>query len=126
MAATVATLLLALRAGLAVRRARLGARPRSPALRRRHLRLAKAGVTAAALGFVGGPASMVWLRGREPFDTVHGLLGGLALLLFATTAVLGRRLERARGNPRTAHALCGLLAILAACAAAMAGLVLLP
>jgi len=126
MAAALATLLLALRAGLALRRARLGARPRSLALRRRHLRLAKVGVAAAALGFAGGPASMVWLRGREPFDSVHSLLGGLAILLFAATAVLGRRLERARGNPRNAHALCGLLAILAACAAAMAGLVLLP
>ena len=125
----------ALRLGLALRRDRRSrlhglarapeARPRG-ALRRAHLRLAKPAVVLICLGFVGGPLSMWALRGRPPFGTVHALLGVTAALLFAATAVLGRRLELARGRPLEAHALAGLLALLAGAAAAVAGFVLLP
>jgi hypothetical protein len=69
---------------------------------------------------------MVWLREREAFETAHAWLGSATLALFAATALLGRRLERGRGRPLDAHALCGLLAALLAFATAVAGFVLLP
>lgn len=124
----------ALRLGLALRRdrrARLrgqrapAVRPRG-ALRRAHLRLAKPAVVLVWVGFVGGPLSMWALRGREPFGTVHALFGVTAALLFGGAALLGRRLEQARGRPLEAHALAGLLAVLAGAGAAVAGFVLLP
>lgn len=80
---------------------------------------------AILAGFVAGPASMVWLRGEEPFGTVHALLGAAAASLFASAGWLGRGLERGRGGP-DAHAVLGLLAMLAGAVAAVAGFVLLP
>ena len=116
---------LALREGLLLRRARLGGRPRVPGARARHVRVAKLAVAAVILGFVAGPISMIWLRGRAPFETVHALLGCLAATCFAVTAFLGRRLERGAGQ-RAPHGALGLLAFLLAAAAAVAGFVLLP
>jgi hypothetical protein len=127
MAASLACLLLALRAGLALRRARRGvARGDTLRLRRRHLALVKPAVVALAIGFVGGPLSMLWLRGREPFETAHGFVGVTAAALLVAAAWMGRRLERGRTRARDVHALLGVLAALAACGAAAAGLVLLP
>jgi hypothetical protein len=127
MALSLACLLLALRAGLALRRARLRAtRSDAPALRRRHLAFVKPAVAALAVGFAGGPLSMLWLRGRDPFETAHALIGVTALALLLAAAWMGRRLERGRSRARDAHALLGVLAALFACAAAAAGLVLLP
>jgi len=117
---------LAARAGLALRRERARGARRSPGLRERHLRWAKPAVAMVALGFLGGPPSMWWLRGREPFGTAHALLGCAALALFLTAAVLGHRLERGRGRPLDAHAACAAAALLLALAAAVAGFVLLP
>ncbi len=117
---------LALRAGLRLRRERRAGHRRAPELRRRHLRLAKPAATLVAIGFVGGPLSMAWLRDRDPFHTVHAWLGISAVLLFATAAFLGRRLERGRGRALDAHALAGLLAVGCAALAAVAGFVLLP
>jgi Protein of unknown function (DUF4079) len=118
--------LLTLRAGLAVRRARLGRTPRDPSLRRRHLRLAKPAVALVLIGFLAGPLSAVWLRGWEPFHSFHGGLGVTVAALFTAAAVMGRRLERGRGSARTAHAWLGALAVLGAAVAAVAGFVLLP
>ena len=126
MVLSIGAAALALRAGLAMRRARLLGRGRTPDMLRRHLRLAKLAVTLILIGFAAGPLSMLWLRGREPFGTVHALLGGTAATLFAVTAVLGWRLERGAAIPLNAHALAGLLAVLAAATAAAAGFVLLP
>jgi hypothetical protein len=117
---------LALRSGLALRRARRRGERRRPEARRRHLRRAKPAVALLALGWVGGPLSMWALRGRAPFETAHAWAGTFALALFLVAAWLGRRLERGRGRPHEAHALAAALALLAAGVAAGTGLVLLP
>jgi hypothetical protein len=126
MSVSLGVATLALRRGLALRRARRLGRSRSAAELRGHLRAAKPAVVMLALGFVGGPLSMLWLRGREPFGTVHSAIGTSALALFVATAWFGLRLERGRGGSRDAHALVALLAALAGGLAAITGFVLLP
>jgi hypothetical protein len=126
MLVSLALAALTLRAGLALRRARLGRAPRDSGLRRRHLRLAKPAVALLLTGFVGGPVSAVWLRGWEPFASFHGLLGLTVAMLFAGAALVGRRLERGRSRAFQAHAWLGALAVLGAALAAVAGFVLLP
>ena len=126
MLLSIGLAMLTLRAGLAVRRARLGRAPRDASLRGRHLRLAKPAVALVLIGFLGGPISAIWLRGWEPFHSFHGVLGLAVASLFAAAAVLGRRLERGRASARTAHAWLGALAVLGAAVAAVAGFVLLP
>lgn len=126
MLAALGLAALALRSGLGLRSARRRRQRRSPAALRRHVALAKPAIAAVAIGFVGGPLSMALLRGREPFGTAHAWLGTAALALFLAAAWLGRRLERGRGRPLDAHAALATLAVLAAGAAALTGLVLLP
>jgi polyferredoxin len=126
MVASIALAALALRAGFVLRRARAARRPAPRGARQRHLRLAKTAVVLVLIGFVGGSASAVWLRGWSPFATLHGVLGALVLALFAAAAVRGWRLERGRRDARQAHALFGALAVLGAAVAAIAGFVLLP
>jgi hypothetical protein len=114
------------RAGMhlrAVRRRR--ARP-LPGDRQRHLRLARPAVVLIALGFAGGPASMLLLRGEDAFSTAHSAVAALALLLFVAAALLGHRLERGVHTAREAHAIVATLALLAAAAALGTGFVLLP
>jgi hypothetical protein len=126
MLLSIGLALLTLRAGLILRRARLGRAPRDPSLRRRHLRLAKPAVALVLIGFLGGPISAVWLRGWEPFHSFHGVLG-LAVASFFTAAWwMGRQLERGRASARNVHAWLGALAVLGAAVAAVAGFVLLP
>lgn len=126
MLASLVVAFAALRAGMRLRQARLGRARRDPAQRARHLRLARPAVWLVLLGFAGGPVSMLWLRGERPFGTAHAVAGCLAAALFVAAAVLGRRLESGRGRPVGAHALLGVLAMLAAALAAVAGFVLLP
>ena len=126
MIASLGVVALALRAGLRLRRARFGRKPRAPDLRRSHLRLAKPAVALICVGFLAGPISAVWLRGWTPFSTFHAWLGVLAAALFLAVAILGRRLERHRGRPVDAHAFLAALAVLVAAIAVVAGLVLLP
>lgn len=126
MVATLAGVGLALRAGLALRRARHKRRRRTPGMRRAHLRAAKPAVVLAAIGFAAGPVSAVWLRGWEPFATFHAWVGVAALAAFGATAVLGHRLERGAGRAREAHAIAGGIAALLAAVGAVAGFVLLP
>lgn len=127
MLAALALAGLALRSGLALRRARRRGDARGRrAERRRHLRLAKPALAMVFVGFAAGPLSMLWLRHREPFGTAHAWLGCAALVLFTGAGILGRRLERGGGRPPDAHALLATLAVLAAAVAALAGLVLLP
>ena len=126
MAASIVLAGMALRIGLGLRAARRGRAPRRAGARARHLALAKPAVAMLLVGFVGGPLSMVWLRGREPFGTAHAWIGTLAIALFVAVAVLGRRLERGRGRPVDAHALLAGLAMLVAAVAALTGFVLLP
>ncbi len=95
-------------------------------LLRAHLRLAKPAVVLIGVGFLAGPLSALWLRNWTPFGSFHAWLGILAAVLFATTAILGRRLERGRGRAVEAHAILAGLAVMAAAVAAVAGLILLP
>ena len=68
---------------------------------------------------------MAWLRGEDPFGTVHALFGCTAAALFSAAAILGHRLET--GNPqRDAHGWIGLGAFLLGALAAVAGFVILP
>lgn len=129
MLAALALALLALRAGLALRRARrLGAR-RDARGYARHLRLAKLAVALLPLGFAAGVASAVLLRGWGALGSAHGWVSSATLTLFLAAAFAGRRLERraARSglSPDT-HALLGVLAALCAAASLFTGFVLLP
>jgi hypothetical protein len=126
MMASLAVAAAALRAGLRLRRARQRGERHRPGDRRRHLRLAKTALVLLSVGFVAGPASAVWLRGWDPFSTLHAWAALLALTLFAATGWLGRQLERGALARRELHAALGLLAVLVAVAALLTGLVLLP
>jgi hypothetical protein len=117
---------IALRLGLQLRRGRRFREPRPKDLRARHLRIAKPAVAAIVVGFIAGPISAIWLRDWGAFETFHAWIGILAASLFAVAAVLGHRIEEHRSRAFDAHALAGLLAMLAAMIAAVAGFVLLP
>ncbi len=117
---------LALRAGLALRRARVLGGQRPLDLRPRHLRLAKPALALVVVGFVGGPLSMALLRGQEPFGTLHAWLGLATAALFVAAAALGRRIETGVSRSLDLHASLGLLAVLLGAVAAVAGFVILP
>ena len=68
--------LVALRAGLALRRAHAAKRPPPPGVRALHLRVAKTAVLLVLCGFVLGPLSVAWLRDWTPMSSFHALLGG--------------------------------------------------
>ena len=126
MVVSLALAMLALRAGLALRRARRGFGAKRPGARRAHLRLAKPAIALVGVGLLAGPPSAVALRAWDPFATLHGWLGLLVAGLFTAVFVLGHRLEHGRSRAFDAHALLGLLAILTAALTAIAGFVLLP
>jgi hypothetical protein len=126
MIASCSVAALALRAGLRLRRNRVARAGRREELLRAHLRLAKRAVLMIGVGFLAGPLSALWLRDWTPFGSLHAWLGSLAAMLFATTAILGRRLERGRGRPVEAHAILAGLAVMAAAITAVAGFILLP
>jgi len=117
---------LAFRAGVGLRRSRLGRLRRTPEMRAGHLRFAKPAVAMLLIGFVGGPISWVWLRGGEPLGTFHGFVGIGVATLFAAAAVVGHRIEKHGSRAYDVHAVLGGLAILFAALAAVAGFVLLP
>ncbi|MBW2313128.1 MAG: DUF4079 family protein [Deltaproteobacteria bacterium] len=118
--------LLAMRAGVEVRRARARGFGRISDLRRAHVRLAKFAVPVVVLGFVGGPVSMFFLRSREPFGTLHAVLGLTVATLFIATAVWGRQVEQGRLDAAALHGRLALAAVVGAGAAAITGMVLLP
>jgi hypothetical protein len=115
-----------LRAGLRLRAGRLRGARGLAGERRRHLRLAKLSVPLVLAGFLSGPASAVWLRGWDAFGSLHAWIASLAVLLFAATAWLGRRLEHGDLRWRELHALLAVSALLAGAAALGTGFVLLP
>jgi hypothetical protein len=125
MVACLGLVYLALRSGLAMRRLRQRAASRDFGLLRRHLAMAKPGVVLALLGFLGGGVSSVTLREWELLESFHGIAGAVVVILFSLTAAFGRRAEKGEGNP-TVHGLLGVLAVLVASLAAVAGFVLLP
>ena len=126
MLCSIVLALAALRAGLAIRRARLARRPRPRGARQRHVRLAKPAVALILVGFMAGPVSAVLLRGWTAFATLHGVVGTIAAGCFAAAAIHGRRLQRGGEASRSAHTLLSGIALLAAALAAVAGFVLLP
>ncbi|MBT38719.1 MAG: DUF4079 family protein [bacterium] len=117
---------LAFRAGVGLRRTRLGRLQQTPEMRAGHLRFAKPAVLMLLVGFIGGPISWVWLRGGEPLGTFHGFVGLVVAALFAAAAVVGHRIEKRRTRAYDVHAVLGGLAILFAALATVAGFVLLP
>jgi hypothetical protein len=118
--------LLALRAGLSIRRARLAHRPPPRGARTMHLRTAKPGVLLLLVGFAIGPLTVAFLRNWTPMTTFHALLGGCAAVLFVGAALQGARLERGDRSARQVHAALAAGALLLAMAAAIAGFALLP
>jgi len=126
MLLSIGALVVALRLGLRLRRARLAGARRDPQWRRRHLLVARPAVAALLLGFVAGPVSAVALRGFEPFGTFHSAVGLAVAVLFAAGAWIGHRIAHGRSRARDLHALLGGLGVLFAALAAVAGFVLLP
>lgn len=126
MLGSLALAAAALRAGLALRRARRRGQRRPADVYRRHLRLAKPALVLLAFGFAGGLASSVWLRGWSPFGTAHGLVASAALAALLATGTLGWRLEHGRSRAVEWHARLAALAVLLAAAAIGTGFVLLP
>jgi hypothetical protein len=115
-----------LRAGLALRRARRLGQRRSASAYRRHLALAKPTLLCVALGFAGGIASSLWLRGWDALATAHGWIAVAALAAFLATGALGHRLERGDRSLLEWHARLAALSVLLAAAALGTGFVLLP
>jgi len=126
MLLSISAVVVALRHGLRLRRARLAGVRRAPELRRRHLIVARPAVVAILVGFALGPTSAVALRGFEPFDTFHGAVGVAVAALFASAAWLGQRIAHGRSRAQGLHALLGALGVLLSALAAVAGFVLLP
>lgn len=126
MLLSIGAVVVALRRGLRLRRARLAGTRRDPELRRRHLLVARPAVAAILVGFIAGPISAVALRGFEPFDTFHGAVGVSVAALFAAAAWLGHQLAHGRSRARDLHALLGGLGVLLSALAAVAGFILLP
>jgi hypothetical protein len=117
---------VALRAGLLLRRSRRLRTRRATDLRARHLRFAKPAVAMLLVGFIAGPISAFTLRGWGIFESFHGWVALACIGLFLATARVGRELEHGRSRAFEVHALLGLLAMLFASVAAVAGFSLLP
>ena len=124
MLGLLALALFVLREGIGIRRARqAGGRFESS----RHRRLARVLVAGVVAGAVLGVVSIVWLRGDPPARSVHFPIALVAALLIASAGGLGLLLERGGvGRTRAVHALCGVLGVLLALAAAVAGMAILP
>ncbi len=124
MLAVVALGIVVLREGLALRRARIRRRAVSSA---RHRRYAKILIPLVALGWAMGVASMVLLRNRDMFESIHWPFGSSALVLLVIAGAIGLRLERAQAlDQRTAHVAFGALGVLLMIGAAVAGMSILP
>jgi hypothetical protein len=112
-----------LREGLRVRRARLGGRSHGSA---RHRRLARVFVALVACGWISGVASMLLVRQKPPFESVHAWVASGAALCVGGAWALGRALERGRNGVRPLHAALGTLGLLLGLAAAIAAFAILP
>lgn len=124
MLAVIALGFVVLREGLAIRNARLR---RKRVDTRRHRRLAKILIVVMALGWLSGVSSMVLLRNRSMFESIHWPFGSSALVLFAVAGMIGLQLEKGRWmDRRVAHAAFGALGMLFALGAAVAGMSILP
>lgn len=124
MLLVVALAIVVLREGTRLRTARLRRRPADSS---RHRRLAKLLIPLVAIGWVSGVASMVLIRNREMFESIHWPFGTSALAFLVVAGSIGWRLERGRAlDQRTAHAAFGALGVLFMLGAAVAGMSILP
>jgi hypothetical protein len=112
--------------GLEIRRRHRRGRPVGGELRRRHLRFGKRTLILVGMGFVLGPVSMVFLRGRDLLDSFHGILGLVVLGLFAWTGWSGRALSQGEEDVRDIHRIAAASSVAAAMLSAVAGFILLP
>jgi hypothetical protein len=126
MVATLGMAIATARLGLEIRRRRSKGRPVGGELRSRHLRFGKRTILMVGIGFVTGPLSMFLLRGRDPFDSLHGILGIIVLGLFAWTGWSGRALARGARDARDIHRIAAASSVAAAMLSAVAGFILLP
>ncbi len=126
MIVSLTVALLALRAGLEMRRRRHAGERRGRQLVLRHLRFARPAVFMLAAGFMAGPLSAWLLRDWTPGRTLHGWLGLLVAGLFVSAGVLGQRIYKGRSRAVNVHGWLGLTAVLLAALASVAGFVLLP
>ena len=131
MLASLALAITTARLGLRIRRLRARDRPVGAGLQvarpqAGHLRFGRLTLGLVAVGFLLGPSSMVLLRDRPAFDSLHGILGLIVLGLFAWTGWSGRGLARGRAEARDVHRIAAASAIAAAMLSAVAGFVLLP
>lgn len=117
---------LALRKGLAMRRARHRGERGRGALLAAHVKLAQPAVLLVVAGALLGPVSAVWLRGWAPLRSFHGIVALLAAALFVAAGVVGRRLRTGRSRSVDVHGWLGVVAFLVAALASVAGFVLLP
>ena len=114
------------RLGLEIRRRRRRDHPVGANLRKRHLRYGKRAISMIALGFLLGPASMFFLRDRNPFDSFHGIVGVIVLGLFMWTGWSGRALAAGNREAREIHRIVAASSIAAAMFSVVAGFILLP
>ena len=125
----VASLVMAIataKLGLEIRKRRRNERPVGRPLRDRHLRFGKRALSMIAVGFLLGPASMFFLRDRNPFESFHGILGVIVLGLFVWTGWSGRALAAGRRDARDIHRIAAASSIGAAMFSVVAGFILLP
>jgi len=124
MIGVIALGLFVLREGL---RLREGRRRRRPVSSTRHRQAAKVLITLMVLGWCAGIASMVLLRNRGMFESIHWPFGSSAVALLIVAGAIGLRLEKGRAlDQRTAHAAFGACGMLFALGAALAGMSILP
>lgn len=126
MLVSVGLALVTARLGLEIRKRRATGRVIGADLRRRHLRLGKAAIVFVLVGFVLGPSSMVWLRDRPAFDSLHGMFGIIGAGLFVWTGHSGRALARGDQSVRGLHRGVAAASIGVALLAAVVGFALLP
>jgi len=134
-AIAIAMVLVALRQGMGIRRARLreSGVPRPPA-RRRHVAVGLASLALLAIGEVIGAATMHWARHEPVFRTWHAWIGTAAVGLFALGGWYGLRLKSSMtGRPpreeaafRGLHVFCVGVALFLALVEVVVGLPLLP
>jgi hypothetical protein len=126
MVASLSMAIATARLGLEIRRRRRRSRPIDSHLRNRHLRYGKRALSMIAFGFMLGPASMFFLRDRNPFESFHGIMGVIVLGLFLWTGWSGRALATGNREAREIHRIAAAASIAAAMFSVVAGFILLP
>lgn len=127
--ATISLGLITLTNGLRVRRSRMGgAGVETARVARLHMRLGRWFIALFSVGYALGMGGMRFALEGPLYETAHSYFATLALVLFWTTAYLGRRLRRNLKNDdlRQIHSYCGFLAVFIALFVAVLGMRLLP